>query len=152
MCSSDLAAAGAVGVAAASPSFDASEADLARTPLVVAGVLVAVTVVIAHFADIPWLSRVLVGAAGIIGAIGFGHWLQARHPDEPWLARFLALGAIVKVVASVLRYRTLVNAYGAVGDATIYDTWGRRFSSVWLGLPGAQVGVLPDLQIGRAHV
>lgn len=128
------------------PTVDRNQLDLARTPLAIAGLLVLVTVVVAHFATVPWLSRSFVAAAGILGAIGFGHWLQARHPAEPWLARFLAWGAIVKVLASLLRYRTLVDAYGAVGDATIYDTWGRRFSNVWLGVSGAQVGVLPDLR------
>ena len=128
------------------PAIDRAQADLARVPLVIAGLLLVIVVVVAHFAVVPILSRVLVGAVGILGAIGFGHWLQARHPDEPWLARFLALGAIVKVVASVVRYRTLVDAYGAVGDATIYDTWGRRFSNVWLGVNGAEVGMLPDLR------
>ncbi|MFM7224732.1 MAG: hypothetical protein ACKO1Y_04755 [Actinomycetota bacterium] len=128
------------------PVIDGAQADLARTPLAVAGLLVGIVVVVAHFAVVPWLSRSLVAAAGILGAIGFGHWLQARHPDEPWLARFLAWGAIVKVLASLLRYRTLVDAYGAVGDATIYDTWGRRFANVWLNVPGAEIGVLPDLR------
>ena len=32
----------------------------------------------------------------------------------------------------MLRYRTLVNSYGEVGDASVFDTYGRRFANFWL--------------------
>jgi len=114
--------------------------------MAVGGSLFAIVLVIAHVTDNAQLPRVLVPLAGLFTTIGFAQWLQRRHPDEPWLVKLMTLGVIVKVVASVLRYRTLVNAYGAVGDATVYDTWGRRFANVWLGRPGATVGTLTDLR------
>ena len=69
---------------------------------------------------------------GFLAVLAAAKWLQARHPDEPWLARFLVLAVVAKEIASFLRYRTLVNAYGDVGDASVYDTYGRRFANFWL--------------------
>ena len=118
----------------------------ASMALMAAGVSLVVLMLSAHFTDLPQLSRVLVPVVGLFGGIWIAQWLQARHPDEPFLAKFLVLGVIVKIVASALRYRTLVDAYGAVGDATVYDTWGRRFANVWLHVPGAEVGHLENLR------
>jgi len=78
------------------------------------------------------LTRVLVPVFGFLATLAAAKWLSARHPDEPWLARILVLAVLAKEFASVLRYRTLVNAYGEVGDASVFDAAGRRYASFWL--------------------
>lgn len=131
--------------AAPAPEPAWSAATPAGSPagaFVAAGVALAILLATAHVSDTPMLSRILVPVVGLLATMGFARWLQNRHPDEPWLQKLLVLGVIVKVVASVLRYRTLVNAYGAVGDATVYDQWGNKFANAWLGKQGA---VLPHL-------
>src|SRR5207342_2888214 len=65
-------------------------------------------------------------------------YLQPRHPDEPWLGRLLVLGLLVKVVGTILRYTTLLSK-GQVGDASIYDGFGKRYAGAWLGKVGANL-------------
>ena len=120
-----------------SPPRRSAPPSSASGATLIAGTLLVVVLAAAHFAQAPILARVLVPAVGLFGTIAFAQRLAPRHPDEPWLARFLVLGMIVKLVASVLRYRTLVNSFGSVGDATVFDTYGRRYSTVWLGHGGA---------------
>jgi hypothetical protein len=79
------------------------------------------------------LTRILVPVFGLLATIAAARWLQARHPDEPWLGKFLILAVLAKEFASILRYRTLVNSYGDVGDASVFDIYGRRYSAFWLG-------------------
>jgi hypothetical protein len=86
----------------------------------------------------PVLPRVLVPVFGILATIAAARWLAIRHPDEPWLARLMVLAVIAKLVASFLRWRTLVNSYGDVGDASVFDIYGKRYSGFWLGT--AKVG------------
>jgi hypothetical protein len=107
-------------------------------PLIVAaGAVLGILMVSAHFFPSPVLSRVLVPVFGLLAALAAARWLSARHPDEPWLARFLVLAVLAKEIASALRYRTLVNSYGEVGDASLFDTFGRRFANFWLHKPNA---------------
>lgn len=119
----------------------------ASAPVFVAAVIVLVVLMVAaHVSNVPVLSRLLVPIVGLLGTMGFASWLQRRHADEPWLARLLTLGVIAKLVGSVLRYLTLVNAAGQVGDATVYDTYGKRFANGWLGQAGAVLPQLTDLK------
>jgi hypothetical protein len=113
---------------------------------VLAGIALVVLVASSLLADIPVLSRVLVPVVGLFGTIGCARVLQARHPNEPWIERLLILGVIVKLIASVLRYLTLVNAAGQVGDASVYDTFGRRYAYAWLGKAGSVLPHLVDLK------
>ena len=115
-------------------------------PFAVAVLALVVLVATSLFADMPILSRVLVPVVGLFGTIGCARMLQQRHPDEPWLTRLLPLAVIVKLVASVLRYLTLVNKAGQVGDASVYDTFGRRYALFWLGKAGAVQPQLADLK------
>ena len=41
----------------------------------------------------------------------------------------------------MMRYRTLVNSYGDVGDASVFDIYGQRYSKFWLG----QTNVVSEL-------
>jgi hypothetical protein len=100
--------------------------------LVLAAVVLALIMANAHFSQSPIVARVLIPVFGFVAVLAAAKWLSARHLDEPWLARFLVLGLVAKEVASFLRYRTLVNSYGDVGDASVYDTYGRRFALFWL--------------------
>lgn len=109
---------------------------------VAAGAALAVLMFSAHFAQSALLTRILLPVVGILAVLAAARWLAPRHLDEPWLARLLVLGVVAKELASVLRYRTLVNSYGDVGDASVFDTYGRRYSSYWLHKSGA---VLPGL-------
>jgi hypothetical protein len=105
----------------------------AMMPLIAAAVAVLVIVMIsAHFFPSPILSRVLIPVAGFFAAAAAAKWLAARHPDEPWLGRLLVWGVVAKEFASILRYRTLVNSYGDVGDASVFDKYGRRYAAFWL--------------------
>ena len=105
--------------------------------MVLAAVVLGIVMVSAHFFPTPILSRVMLPIFGLLAVLAAAKWLQARHPDEPWLARFLVLGLLAKEVASILRYRTLVNSYGDVGDASQFDLFGRRYTSAWLHTKGA---------------
>jgi hypothetical protein len=116
-------------------------AGLAMPAAVLAGVVLGVLVLSSQAFPSAILSRILVPVLGILATVAAAQWLAARHPDEPWLARFLVLGVIAKEVASILRYRTLVNSYGDVGDASVFDLYGRRFSAFWLG----KTNVVPTL-------
>ena len=46
--------------------IDRAQAELARAPLAIAGLLLLVVVVVAHFTTVPIFSRVAVGAIGIL--------------------------------------------------------------------------------------
>jgi hypothetical protein len=104
------------------------------TPLAVLAGAVLLTVMFStHFFPSPILSRVLLPVFGFFATFAAARWLQARHLDEPWLGRLLVLGVLAKEIGSVLRYRTLVNSYGDVGDATTFDIMGKRYAGSWLG-------------------
>ena len=109
-------------------------------------IAVVVLVLSARWFPSARLSRVVVPFAGLTATIAVARRLQARHPDEPWLGSWLVLGVVVKEIASVLRYVTLVNPRGEVGDASIYDKFGARFAAAWLHEPGAVVPHLTDLK------
>ena len=94
----------------------------------------------ARWFEAPYLSRVLVPLFGFLIALAFAPALIRRHRDEPWIAKYLVAGIIFKAVASGIRYRTLVDEYGGVGDATEYDKFGRALAKAWLsGDPAPQL-------------
>jgi hypothetical protein len=98
----------------------------------------------ARWFEAPYLSRVLVPLLGVLVALAFAPGIVRRHRDEPWIAKYLVAGVIFKAIASGIRYRTLVDAYGAVGDATQYDIFGKAAAKAWIaGDPGP---VLADLR------
>jgi hypothetical protein len=113
---------------------------------VAAGVVLAVDMVSAHFFASPVLTRVLIPIAGLLAALSAAQWLAVRHLDEPWLPRLMVLGVIAKEVASWLRYSTLVNSYGDVGDASVFDTYGRRYANAWLGKAGSIAPALDNIR------
>lgn len=100
---------------------------------VIACAALVVLLVSAHFFHTALLSRILVPVVGVSGALAIGRVLARRHPDEPWLGKIFFLGVCAKLVASVFRYRTLVDSFGNVGDATVYDKYGRRLVAFWMG-------------------
>jgi hypothetical protein len=85
----------------------------------------------AHWFPSPILSRVLVPVLGLLLTIAASRYLLAKHPDEPWLGWLFVLAVLMKEFASILRYRTLVNSYGEVGDATVFHEYGRRYYLFW---------------------
>src|ERR1700690_1087971 len=112
---------------------------------VVAGAVLVVLLFLSHFTDQPRVSRVLVPVVGFLGTIAFARWLQPRHPDEPWLGRLLILGVLVKIVGTILRYTTLLKK-GQLGDASVYDVFGKRYAGAWLGKHGVTQPVLSTLR------
>jgi hypothetical protein len=100
--------------------------------MVAALALLAILIVIAQVSDPTKLSRVLVPLIGLLGAIGFASWLKPRHPEEPWLGRYLIWAMLVKIVGTILRYTTLLKK-GQLGDASVYDIYGKRYANTWLG-------------------
>jgi hypothetical protein len=126
--------------------YERSVAGLGTSPsFITAVILLAVLIATAHFADTPVLSRVLVPVIGLLGTMGYASWLQRRHPDEPWLARLLVWGVVVKLVGTVLRYFTLLKN-GSLGDASGFDIYGKRYANAWLGKAGAVAPVLSNLK------
>lgn len=110
----------------------------ALVPLIgLAGAVLAIVMISGHFFPTPILTRVLIPVFGFLATLAAAKWLAARHPNEPWLGRLMVLGVLAKEFASVLRYRTLVNSYGDVGDASVFDTYGRRYANAWLHLHGS---------------
>ena len=115
-------------------------------PVLYAAVAVLIlTIVIAHVSDPTRLSRVLVPLIGLLGAIGFASWLQPRHPEEPWLRRYLILAMLVKIGGTILRYTTLLKK-GQLGDASVYDVYGKRYANSWLGRVRFPPPTLVDLK------
>jgi len=108
---------------------------------VFAGIVLALLMFSAHFMTSALVARILVPVFGFLAVVAAARWLSAQHLDEPWLGRLMVLGVLAKEVASVLRYRTLVNSYGDVGDASVFDSFGRKYASFWLG----HTSVVPQL-------
>ena len=67
----------------------------------------------------PILTRIGVPVFGLLCTIAASRYLLARHPDEPWLGWMFVLAVVVKEFASHMRYSTLINDYGQVGDASV---------------------------------
>ncbi len=112
--------------------------------VLVAG-LVATTIIGTRVFGQNSLGVVLLPIAGVVAAMAFGQRCARLRPDEPWLPRLLLLGTIAKLTGSYLRYVTLTDAYGGVGDATRYDVDGRKFVAAWVG-ERASAPVLTDLR------
>jgi hypothetical protein len=126
----------------ASPATDVPAPRGGFTPALIplialAGAVLAILLISGHFFPTPILTRVLIPVFGFLATLAAARWLAARHPDEPWLGRLMVLAVLAKELASVLRYTTLVNSYGDVGDATVFDTYGRRYANAWLHLHGS---------------
>lgn len=109
--------------------------DQSGVPFVVAGAaLLAATVAGTRLFGNESLGVVLIPAAGLAVAAGFGRRCMRLRPHEPWLPRLLLIGTVVKLLGSYARYFTLTNSYDGGGDATRYDIDGRRFVAAWTGL------------------
>ncbi len=113
------------------PVADSDSPGVMAAALAVVGVIVLVLSV--RYFPSARLSRVLVPVTGLCATIAVAPRLQRKHPDEPWLGRWLVIAVIVKEIASILRFKTFENG----GDATIYDKFGKRFLDVWLHHAGA---------------
>ena len=80
-------------------------------------------------------GSLVVPIVGLLFASGAAIWQTRRHPDEPFLLRWLVLAFVAKLVASYLRYITLVVGYegkNRAGDATRYHETGHELALWWL--------------------
>ena len=112
---------------------------------VVAAGIFAILFASSHWFPTPGLSRALVPVFGLFATLGASRYLLAKHPDEPWLGWIFVVAVLVKEFASYLRYSTLVNSYGEVGDASVFDTYGQRYWKFWTGRSNL-VSILPDVR------
>jgi hypothetical protein len=113
--------------------------------LVLAAGVFAVMFASAQLSPSPILTRVLVPVFGLLCTIAASRYLLARHPDEPWLGWLFVLAVLAKEFASHMRYSTLINDYGQVGDASVYDTYGARYYRYWTGQSNL-VSILDDIR------
>ncbi len=90
---------------------------------------------------IAFSGVVLVPVAGLLFAMAMARRLARTRPDEAWVGDWLIAGVVVKILASLFRYYTLVSSYNGNGDAAGFDQYGREFAKAWMGQ-----GVEPYLQ------
>ncbi len=76
---------------------------------------------------------VLVPVAGVLFAMAMARRLARTRPDEAWVGDWLIAGVVVKIVASLFRYYTLISSYNGNGDAAGFDQYGREFAKAWMG-------------------
>jgi hypothetical protein len=110
--------------------------------LIGAGLLAGVA--IARQAGMTPPGSLLVPIGGVFLAFAAAQRIARVRPDESWVGSWLVMGVIVKIFASWYRHYTLITTYDGVGDATVYDEWGRKFAEHWLH--GAANPDLPDLR------
>ena len=111
-----------------------------------AGLVLAVVMFSARTSRQRRSSPVLIPVAGL--------WRRSRLPAGSRGATSTNRGSpgcscsacSPKIFASVLRYRTLVNSYGDVGDASCSRSYGRRYSEAWLHKAGAVAPTLDNIQ------
>lgn len=75
---------------------------------------------------------VLVPVAGFAIVAALAQAAQRRHPEEPYLRRWLLIGCVVKLVASVARWAVLTYGYDSGGDATRYSQEGAALARSYL--------------------
>lgn len=128
----------------------AASVDLDRSPpspvlpLGAALLLTFVLMGLARLQTAPDAGTVLVPLIALAAGSAFARHVRIRHPDEPFLGRWVLTGILVKLGASYFRYFTLVTTYDGQGDATGYDQFGRDFARAWL--TGGTAPELPDLR------
>ena len=112
--------------------------------LAYAGAALLVLAMLGPQLGIGFLGLVLVPAAALLFAVAATRSITRRRPDEAWIGRFLILGVVVKLVASFLRYLTLVVGYESRGDSFLYAEYGKKFANGWMGN-----GIVPELDNWR---
>ena len=100
-------------------------------PGILAACCFAVVILTARL-EIAAIGLVLVPAGAILAALALGQVIARRHPDEQWMTWLLVIGIAAKLIASAIRYYTIVDEFGG-GDAEIYDIWGSRYYEYWTG-------------------
>jgi hypothetical protein len=77
------------------------------------------------------LGIATVPIAGLVFAVSAARRITRVRPDESWVGRWLVIAVLAKVLASYLRYFTLVSSYEGNGDATMYDEIGQKLARAW---------------------
>ena len=90
----------------------------------IAAIALVVLMVDANARSAPAAGRALVPIFGLAAAAAIGPMLARRHPDEPWLPRWLVYAMATKMVATYLRYQV----FQGKGDAYGYDKYGRAYA------------------------
>jgi hypothetical protein len=103
-----------------SPSTSFSSSSSGLPFAILAALLAGLLHLAAGAKEDTHLGRILVPVFAFLVVAAFVPLLRQRHWDEPWLPKLLYAGVAAKIVASLLRYHTLVDGYGNVGDATEY--------------------------------
>jgi hypothetical protein len=102
--------------------------DPAVAPFVIGGIMVlALAIAGGQYFYNGILARGFVIVFALIAAVGLARHVQARHPEEPWIGRFIVWGMIVKIVGTLTRYYVFVVATTRVPDAINYSNYGRAY-------------------------
>ncbi len=112
--------------------------------LAVTGAALLVLAMVGPQLGIGFLGLVLVPAAALLSRVAAYRSIARRRPDEAWIGRFLVLGVVVKLLASFLRYLTLIVGYESRGDSFDYAEYGKKFANGWMGN-----GLVPELDNWR---
>jgi hypothetical protein len=92
-------------------------------PGALAVLVLAAAVAIAKLTDEQRAGRFLLPLAAILIAAAFVPMLTRRHPDEPWLGKFVMWGMAFKIAAVLIRYYT----FEGKGDAGTYHDYGVQY-------------------------
>ena len=72
------------------------------------------------------LARVCVGALGLALAAALARFVQNRHPEEPWIGRFIVWGMVVKLLATIGRYYAFIGS-DKRSDAQVYGGYAEEY-------------------------
>ena len=128
--------------AAAAVEMRGGRSDIA---LVMAGLAVLSVLMLAAQQGTTYLGSFLVPLVGFAFAGAAAARASRRHPDEPWIGRWLVAAVAAKLLASYLRYLTMVVGYDSGGDAPRYHEYGVELARAWMG-DGPAAEPLSDLR------
>jgi hypothetical protein len=126
------------GTAAPGPGTNAAIAESPTPFVVLAGFLALVTIAFGQFVDSGILERILVCAFGLAAAVALARFVQGRHPEEPWIGRFIIWGMVVKLIATGIRYWTFLGS-GKRSDAYVYGRYALEYVN-------GTASALPDIR------
>jgi hypothetical protein len=106
----------------AGPTTDAAFVGSPMPFAVLAGFVALIAIGFGQFASSGVLERILVCGFGLAAAAALARFVQARHPEEPWIGRFIIWGMVVKLVGTGIRYYTFLGS-GKRSDAYVYGRY-----------------------------
>ncbi len=93
-----------------------------------------------------FVDATIIALLGFVVVTSMGTRI-ANKDDAAWLPKFVAMGYLAKIVASIARYLVLVVVYDGSGDASGYQGAGVTLAETWRSFQ-----VPPDIDIGTTFV